>query len=88
MKEIIGELGSQVGIKLWEFLQGLEGHSPGVVPDSCGSPVHDVLSARWAGSFNDSKLSSVLAQPVSGACTATAGSQAKESNACRVPEGS
>lgn len=79
MKEIIGKLGSQVGITLWEFLQGLEGHSPGVVTDSCGTPVRDVR-------FSDSQLSSVLAQPVSGACTATAGSQTEESNACSVPE--
>lgn len=88
VKEIIGKLRSQVGIKLWELLQGLGGHSPSAVTDSCGTPVHDVLSARGAGRFSDSKLSSVLAQPVSGACTATAEPQAEEPDARRVPKGS
>lgn len=73
------EVGKPSWHQIMEFLQGLEGHSPGVT-DSCGTPAHDVLSAKRVGSFTDSKLFSVLAQPLLG--------HKPKSHAHSVPEGS
>ena len=63
-------------------------HSPGVVSNSCGPAPVCGLSARWAGIFSYSMLSFVVEEPVPGPWVATAASEAKDSNASRVLEGS
>lgn len=67
-------------MELQKFLRGEKGHSPGVVSGSCGH-AQSVMGQVLGG------LSlATVAFPV--ATVATAGSEAKVSDAFRIPEGS